>query len=503
LKRLLLFLFIIFYSHISAQVFEPITEQTSKEFAPNETTWFKSYSLHVDSATQAGDTVVYHLANVINEEESADFQPVDGDPQECFSWGGPCNPNNQSAGFGSKIISGIPGEFIINTTFGDTLTLTFTESDSTVFFQSEEEFFAIVPQGESIQDVFGNDETVQSYRISHYSSEGDVIDSPLHNYEITIGEQTALIDFFLIDSFPEVEKPLTLIGDQLHDQSLSVLYSEMIFDFQVGDTIQYRFHDTEWSPDGQPVTYSTVYKTRIFTNRIEEADSLRYEVLIETFSENSSEINQNTAELVYPRFDTIAYLPFSDMLPGTYYFSYEEYLSKSEICNFFGYQLQGKSYTVNYCEPYDAWCLFDTQGPPEKHEYIYAQGLGVYYDKHWRNGFGVVSSWTDLEEIIYFSKSGVSCGNQAVLSTSDIDIHSNLKIFPNPAQDLVNIHADINTPLNGATIHILDSSGRLIFSEPLKNNEHQVDISDLNSGFYLIQLIGSNQILGTTKLIVK
>lgn len=502
MKRLLLFLFTIVYSHCSAQVFQPISAETSKEFAPLEQTWYRTYSLYVDSTTQSGDSLVYHLENVINEEESTDFQPVDGDPEECFGWGG-CYKNNSSVGFGYTITSLESGNYSYLNRLGDTLIFDFTESDSTVFFQSEEEIFAIVPQGESVQDVFGNDETVQSYRIGHYSQEGDVIDSPLHNYEITVGEQTGLIDFFFTDSFPEVEKPLILIGDQLHNQSLNILYSEMIFDFQVGDTIQHRYYDAEWFPDGQPGTSTTVYETRIFNNRIEEEDSLRYEVLIETFSENSSEIIQNTVELVYPRFDTIAHLPFSDMLPGTYYFSYEEHLSKGEICNFSGYQLHGKSYTVNYCEPYDAWCLYDTQGPPEEHEYIYAQGLGVYYDKHWRNGFGVVSSWTDLEEIIYFSKSGVSCGNQAVLSTSDIDFSSNLKVFPNPAQDRVNISMDINTTLTVASIRILDSAGRLILTEPLKSSEQEVDVSGLNSGFYLIQLVSGNELFGTTKLIVK
>jgi len=502
LKRLLLFLFIIAHAHSSAQVFEPITEQTSKEFAPNETTWLKSYSLHVDSATQAGDTVVYHLANVINEEESADFQPVDGDPEECFGWGG-CYKNNSSVGFGYTITSLESGNYSYLTRLGDTLIFDFTESDSTVFFESDEELFTIIPDGESIQDVFGSDETVQSYRIGHYTQDGDAINSPLHNYIITIGEQTGLIDFFFTDSFPEVEKPLTLIGDQLHNQSLNVLYSETIFDFQVGDTIQHRYYDAEWFPDGQPGTSTTVYETQIFTNRIEEDDSLRYEVMIETFSDNSSEINENTVELVFPRFDTIAYFPFSDMLPDTYYFSYEEHLSKSEICNFFGYQLHGKSYTVNYCEPYDAWCLYDTQGPPEEHEYIYAQGLGVYYDRHRRNGFGVVSSWTDLEEIIYFSKSGVSCGNQAVLSTSDIDFHSDLKIFPNPAQDQVNISIDINTSLKGASIRILDSSGRLILSESLKSSEQQVDVSGLKSGFYVVEITLENSRIASSKLIIR
>lgn len=91
---------------------------------------------------------------------------------------------------------------------------------------------------------------------------------------------------------------------------------------------------------------------------------------------------------------------------------------------------------------------------------------------------------------------------QGRLSTQTF-AEANLKLYPNPATDKLYIEgADLNL-LNDATIEILSIDGKL--AKRVKTNDYnraEINISDLNSGFYIVKLNGSNKSF-TTKFIKK
>lgn len=62
-----------------------------------------------------------------------------------------------------------------------------------------------------------------------------------------------------------------------------------------------------------------------------------------------------------------------------------------------------------------------------------------------------------------------------------------MNLWPNPAQDIINI-----TFLNGynakSTLKIYNSTGQLIYSESLFDRTNQINVSTLNTGFYLIAI---------------
>lgn len=84
---------------------------------------------------------------------------------------------------------------------------------------------------------------------------------------------------------------------------------------------------------------------------------------------------------------------------------------------------------------------------------------------------------------------------------------SNLSIFPNPGNNLVNISFDAMDGEN-ASLQIMDLSGRVVKTESIGNQlaqgetNHSFTVSDLNPGIYLVNVSSNANVKRTGKLIV-
>jgi hypothetical protein len=501
LKLSLSLFFIAVLNILCAQPFFPLSENSSKDFAPFDETWERNYSLHIDSASIGDVIAVFYLDRVKNENAPANFTPEDGDPESCFGWGG-CQENSGSMGFGTRIVSPVPHVYQFYTQSNDTLSFDFA-SDSAVFYTNDFDIFSIISEGESLQMTFGVAELVQSFRVSHYSNEGDEIDSPLNGFVIRTGVNSGLIDFFEVDNFPNQETPLTLIGDADLEESLGVLTTEMVYDFQIGDTIQYRMTYFESEPDNPDFTNEISYLNQIIQNRIDEVDSLRYTVLYQSFDQNETNLNEWSEEQVYYRFDTLSSLPFyrTRNNGGFQDGSYQENLFRRDFCGERKIGLSAVSEPFVECEEYDAWCSFDTNGPPEITRVEYLPGLGRYFHQVERLGFGAVNTWRETTEIIYFSKAGNSCGQEAILSDGTLNnSRVDFSVFPNPSSDRITVRVrDTDFTL----IRLMDLTGRTVSENLSQGSESNINISELASGTYLIQLVNGSIVLGVSKLVVQ
>ncbi len=492
--------------NVSAQPFFLFNENSSKEFAPLTETWARNYSLSVDSVYYGDVITMFYLHTVMNELEEAVFEPDENDPNECFGWGG-CLTNTGSAGFGATVFSPQPFHYDFYTQVGDTLRLNFL-ADSSVFYENEDEVYALIFEGESEQMVFGSMEMVQSYRIGHYNTDGAELLTPLHGSAITVGENTGLIDFFQVDEFPQVEMPVSLIGDDHHAASLQVLTGEMIYDFQVGDTIQYKISYYQSEPFNPNFIDEVSYLNRIFLSRTEEADTLRYTVLHQSFDQGELNQEEWTEELAYARFDTLGSLPFyqrrntGDYADG----SYQEHLFQRDFCGDVRLGFGGVSAPFFRCEEHDAWCGFDTNGPAAITRYEYVPGLGQYLHEVDRNGFSMFTSWREATEVVFFSKGGNSCGQEAILSNHDQDRPKiAFTVYPNPSSDVIwiRISSEMESQLNGLTV--LDMSGRTVATYPLQKWEtgtsREVNVSGLASGIYLLQVTSADGVIGAERFV--
>jgi Secretion system C-terminal sorting domain len=83
------------------------------------------------------------------------------------------------------------------------------------------------------------------------------------------------------------------------------------------------------------------------------------------------------------------------------------------------------------------------------------------------------------------------------LSTNSFLVANNLKMYPNPAQNIVNIDL---LDLEDATVAVSDINGRVLFTQKLKNTSNNVNIENLASGIYLFK-VSSNKGSATSKVI--
>lgn len=92
-----------------------------------------------------------------------------------------------------------------------------------------------------------------------------------------------------------------------------------------------------------------------------------------------------------------------------------------------------------------------------------------------------------------------------------INTNNSLTVYPNPATDYVVLNSDLiaqsNTGLEVTDIAIIDSKGMLIkkislsYSEIMNGNSLKINLSDLSSGNYVIQII-SDQFVETRRFII-
>jgi len=87
------------------------------------------------------------------------------------------------------------------------------------------------------------------------------------------------------------------------------------------------------------------------------------------------------------------------------------------------------------------------------------------------------------------------------VNTNDIDVNtSDISVYPNPASDIVNLKIEANTN-ELFTARVIDINGKVISQKlvDIVSGESQLDVSHLNAGNYVIQLINSKKQYAQTR----
>lgn len=80
------------------------------------------------------------------------------------------------------------------------------------------------------------------------------------------------------------------------------------------------------------------------------------------------------------------------------------------------------------------------------------------------------------------------------------DVIKSLKVFPNPLTDAGDINIQFSKNIS-ASINIYDLTGKVVLSDELVNTTaKQINVSSLNNGIYLLQIVADNS--STTRKIV-
>ena len=89
---------------------------------------------------------------------------------------------------------------------------------------------------------------------------------------------------------------------------------------------------------------------------------------------------------------------------------------------------------------------------------------------------------------------------------NEIQSNANVKVYPNPVTNQLSIKLiDVNKPIT--SVLLIDVSGRVInikiASEESRNDEMIVDVSNLETGMYIYEILSNDEILGVGEIIKK
>src|SRR5690606_16584759 len=93
---------------------------------------------------------------------------------------------------------------------------------------------------------------------------------------------------------------------------------------------------------------------------------------------------------------------------------------------------------------------------------------------------------------------GAQALNEAFLNVTDSAPKTKMQIFPNPVGETINIKGDLSKYTTGK---IFGTDGKLIKSSELRNA--QIEVSDLSSGLYFLEISGKDAEVQTMKFIKK
>jgi hypothetical protein len=102
---------------------------------------------------------------------------------------------------------------------------------------------------------------------------------------------------------------------------------------------------------------------------------------------------------------------------------------------------------------------------------------------------GTASNWKSGSAII----TGNTC---ATLGNSDFDNETRITIYPNPSTRIFNIVSQQNI-----SVEIYDLLGKLVYNQSLANGTNSIDISNFNTGVYLLKVTDDNGKSESHKLI--
>ncbi|KXH84949.1 hypothetical protein AU378_04115 [Chryseobacterium kwangjuense] len=110
------------------------------------------------------------------------------------------------------------------------------------------------------------------------------------------------------------------------------------------------------------------------------------------------------------------------------------------------------------------------------------------------NNYGQIGDDTNIQRFT-FTQLICPVSNLAVEETSMAS--DNLKVFPNPVQDYLNVSYDKNI----ISVTVYNAAGQEVIVKVINDSKARVDFSNLTSGIYMVKIIAAGNIIKTVKVI--
>ena len=484
MKKIYWFILLLIPLQIFGQDYKLITS-TSKKLFTDYPEPFNTYSISFESTKVIdGDSIYYNYFNLSNNNFESDT---------CYFWGGPyCDQQNAPSWIGTDVTYNNVDSYVFYNLNHDSLHFSFNTNtgDTNIFYEDSIQKFLITYENTDTLNVLENLDSARYYKVIHTDIDGNTINSQLNGQNIIISKDIGLVQFFVVDSFPSVLKPVYLIGNASPTAGFYQLTNDMVYDYQPGDEIQYKERSYYSNPNNPPWYFYERYRKHTFLDRQETNDSLIYKIYQELFYVDSADVFNDTIVKKYLKSEVISQIPFEKFDGRTRNLKLVDYCdTKKWTYSFIHYQ------NAEYCEADTCWGTADVFGPPEVHTYKAVCGLGVYYNKYTVSGF---DGYTIYSSVVYYKKGENICGDEVVGIVDNYVLVNNVDIRPNPASSIISV----SSPVEIDKLIISDLSGRLLLQKSVLSNEVTVDISSLKSGLYLVNMLFDDGLRVTKKIVV-
>jgi hypothetical protein len=191
--------------------------------------------------------------------------------------------------------------------------------------------------------------------------------------------------------------------------------------------------------------------------------------------------------------------PYTTLIPDSVvgYFKYAPANNDSAYCQLMwlaNNEMDTISYTrVNFTETVSSWTRFSAPltAPGEGET---PEKMSLFFSSSWGDGS---QGEAEVGSVFYIDAVEFIFNPQSV---SEIYNADGWEVYPNPASDVVNVRGMVS---GGATMEVLDITGKQVKFVPLSSNNTSLGVNDLVTGVYLYQIkTQSGQIVRTGKLMV-
>jgi len=350
----------------------------------------------------------------------------------------------------------------------------------------------------------GISDSVKTIGFQAYDKIMNQLDLEINDMQLQISKSHGFVTIFNFYLFPnfQVDYPYesfeeySLIGLSNPKIGVDNLTWFEVNDFHAGDELHVLDESSCWTGDGygSATTNKAIYT---YLERTNYSDSIVYRYSrkqsISTTWTDSSDFKYYYDTLT----TTIKPDSLFDKLPGepivTDYETYNYYMTNESPLS----KMNPRSYETFGFTGDTCWQMIIADGCFPDNKYIKGLG-GPYYSC--TNAFCLGGA---ERKLVYYKKGGITWGSPLIVTgISDISIAKNIRIYPNPAKNQINITIS-NSNYQDLNVFIYDIQGKLQKISILETNNSMISISDLNSGIYILKIADDKKILKMDRLIIE
>lgn len=443
--------------------------------------------LRVDSMkTVAADTILYPFTT-IQEVSAGCYSPYKA------SW------------IGEKVVIKPDGANLFFNRVGNAITLKTRArlNETWIAFQRADTFrVEAIVQAIELGNALGLSDSVKTIAFRALGKQGNAVDHALNKLKVKISKRYGFVEtlnFYLfpdiVTSYPnDMLSNYTLAGLTTPKLGLQNLRWFNVYDFSPGDELHIQEHNI-----GDPYFYLQVreYDNRCISKYLERtnyADSIVYRYA----RKQSIKIVYRDSSTLVTYNDTVRSVvranPGFDQLPGepiienkitsqTYMLNAEP-TTKIDLGVFGSYYQSGNCWQI----PSGEGCLYEKR-------YMAKLG-GPYYTCK-----GYIGD-TQERKLVYYKKGATEWGEKLVITSSpSLQTSDQLKVFPNPASDVVTFQLSHDARTH--ELRIYNQIGQLLKTECFEGPSFKLHLKGIKSGVYFYKVTTSGEMIYSGKLVVE